>query len=168
MQHATIASRPIADIEIPVQFSRLLDIAYNLWWTWTPSARSLFRSIDHTCWDRYRNPIEVLMEVDPEHWHALQNDPAFVRNYRDLVERFDDYVFPGVAAVCYWRGALRARGEARKSVVPRAVFYWGRRVAAFRASRAFCSALSERVVLAGTCTPRVLSLSLRTARTVAP
>ncbi|MDH3786509.1 MAG: DUF3417 domain-containing protein, partial [Acidobacteriota bacterium] len=94
MTHEPIASRPIADVEIPLQFSRLLDIAYNLWWTWTPAARHLFRSIDSWSWDRYRNPIEVLIEVDPQHWHRLQNDEGFVRAYRQLVDRFDEYLYP--------------------------------------------------------------------------
>ena len=42
-----------------------------------------------------------------------------------------DYVFPTAAAVCYWRGRLRALGEPRKSVPPRAVVYWGPRANAF-------------------------------------
>lgn len=49
-----------------------------------------------------------------------------------------DYVFPTAAAVCYWRGSLRALGEHRKSVPARAVFYFGPRPEHFRA--AFASA----------------------------
>ena len=94
MNHQPTASRPIADIEIPLQFSRLLDIAYNLWWTWTPAARILFRNIDSWCWERYHNPIEVLLEVDPERWHSLQNSEDFVRTYRKIVKQFDDYLYP--------------------------------------------------------------------------
>ncbi len=49
-----------------------------------------------------------------------------------------DYIFPTAAAVCYWRGRLRALGEPRKSLTPRIVAYWGPRPEDFR--QAFHSA----------------------------
>ena len=79
-------------IQIPLQFSRLRDIAYNLWWTWTPQARALFDGMDPVCWARYRNPIELLIDMDPQRWHELADSETFIRGYRDLVERFDGYV----------------------------------------------------------------------------
>ena len=89
-----IKTRPPARIAIPVQFSRLRDIAYNLWWTWTPQARRLFKRIDPACWTRYRNPIELLIDLEPQRWHELSDSEEFIRAYRDLVERFDHYVAP--------------------------------------------------------------------------
>ena len=82
-----IKTRP-TQIDIPVQFSRLRDIAYNLWWTWTPQARKLFNGMDRDCWTRYRNPIELLIDMDPQRWHELDDSEEFIRGYRDLVERF--------------------------------------------------------------------------------
>ena len=32
-----------AELEIPEAFSRLREIAFNLWWTWNPGAIDLFR-----------------------------------------------------------------------------------------------------------------------------
>jgi starch phosphorylase len=89
-----IRTRPTARIEIPLQFSRLRDMAYNLWWTWSPRAHKLFYSIDPDRWVHYRNPIELLVDLDPERWHRLQGDPAFIRAYRHVIERFDSYVAP--------------------------------------------------------------------------
>ncbi len=77
-----IRTRPLARIEVPVQFSRLRDIAYNLWWSWSPRAQALFDMIDHTHWLHYRSPIEVLIDLEPERWYVLQNDTEFVRAYR--------------------------------------------------------------------------------------
>ena len=89
-----IKTRPIARIELPLQFSRLRDIAFNLWWTWTPEARKLFRQIDPGCWERYRNPIELLIDLEPERWTELAGSESFIRGYRDLVRRFDEYMAP--------------------------------------------------------------------------
>jgi starch phosphorylase len=87
-----IKTRAPERIQLPLQFSRLRDIAYNLWWTWTPQARKLFNGMDSGCWARYRNPIELLIDMDRQRWHELAGSEEFIRGYRDLVERFDGYV----------------------------------------------------------------------------
>ena len=69
-------------------------MAYNLWWTWSPEAHLLFHSIDPDRWVHYRNPIELLVDLEPERWHRVQSNPAFIRDYRGLIERFDSYVAP--------------------------------------------------------------------------
>jgi starch phosphorylase len=79
---------------MPLQFSRLRDMAYNLWWTWSPRAHKLFHTIDRDRWIHYRNPIELLVDVEPERWHRLQSDPDFIRAYRQVIERFDSYIAP--------------------------------------------------------------------------
>ena len=89
-----IKTRPPERIQIPLQFGRLRDIAYNLWWTWTPQARALFDGMDPVCWARYRNPIELLIDMDPQRWHELADSEDFIRGYRNLVERFDGYMAP--------------------------------------------------------------------------
>jgi len=94
MQSSEILTRSATRIEIPVQFSRLRDIAYNLWWTWNPEASRLFHDIDPTRWARYRNPIELLIDLEPERWHQLQASREFVEAYRRVVRNFDEYMFP--------------------------------------------------------------------------
>ena len=89
-----IRTRSGATIEMPVQFSRLADIAYNLFWTWSQPTRKLFDVLDPFRWRRYRNPIELLIDLEPERWHAVQRDPDFIRAYRAVVEEFDRYTAP--------------------------------------------------------------------------
>jgi starch phosphorylase len=89
-----IKTKATAQIEIPVQFSRLRDIAYNFWWSWTPAAIALFNMIDPWRWERYRNPIELLIDLEPERWHAVQAQDEFIRAYRATVEQFDAYIAP--------------------------------------------------------------------------
>ena len=78
-----IPTKQTAKIEIPVQFSRLRDIAYNLWWTWSQPTRALF----HT---HRSDPLEALPQPDRAAdrpraralARMLQRDTEFIRAYR--------------------------------------------------------------------------------------
>ncbi|MGD9873600.1 MAG: alpha-glucan family phosphorylase [Kiritimatiellia bacterium] len=86
---------PVADIQVPQEFSRLRDLAYNLWWSWTPEARLLFSNIDTYLWSRYRNPVELLINIEPHHWERLLNSGGnFVSQYRKVIRDFDNYMNP--------------------------------------------------------------------------
>ncbi len=87
-----IRTVPVADIELPMELSRLYDIVYNLWWTWSPRAHLLFSAIDPVRWMRYRNPVELLINVEPHRWEPLLLDDNFMSLYEKLVDSFDDYL----------------------------------------------------------------------------
>ncbi|MCE1228986.1 MAG: alpha-glucan family phosphorylase [Firmicutes bacterium] len=45
---------------------KLQELTQNLWWTWRPEVRAIFRDIDPSLYHRvHRNPLRVLREVDP-------------------------------------------------------------------------------------------------------
>lgn len=71
----------VADIRLPPDVERLRDLAYNLRWTWNPKARRLFAAIDRGDWARYRNPVQLLLNVKPDHWEGLFQDEAFMGAY---------------------------------------------------------------------------------------
>ncbi|MDD3605472.1 MAG: alpha-glucan family phosphorylase, partial [Kiritimatiellae bacterium] len=86
---------PVADIQVPQEFARLRDLAYNLWWSWTPEARLLFSNIDAYLWGRYRNPVELLINIEPHHWDLLLNGGGnFMSQYRKVIRDFDRYMNP--------------------------------------------------------------------------
>jgi starch phosphorylase len=89
-----IRRRPAPELEIPELFGRLRDIVYNLWWTWSPDAHRLFYHLSPAAWRHYRNPIDVLIDLGPERWRALQDDDDFARAYHALVKQFDAYMSP--------------------------------------------------------------------------
>jgi len=89
-----ILRRPAPELEIPDLFSRLHDIVYNLWWTWSPDAHRLFDHLSPAAWRHYRNPIDVLIDLGQERWRALQDDDGFARAYHALVAQFDAYLSP--------------------------------------------------------------------------
>ncbi len=86
---------PVADIRVPPEVSRLRDLAYNLWWTWTPRARRFFSMINANLWATYRNPVQLLINIEPHQWERLINDGgAFMSDYRRVVRDFDKYMSP--------------------------------------------------------------------------
>jgi starch phosphorylase len=75
---------------LPPRISRLVELAYNLWWSWHPEARELFAAIDRTLWSLMaHNPVKLLREVRPERLPALAQDPAFLRRYDAVMLTFD-------------------------------------------------------------------------------
>lgn len=87
-----IPTQHVSEVELPREFHELYDIAYNLWWSWTPEARSIFASIDTAKWGHYRNPIQLLINVDPRHWYPLLDDDDFQTRYHELVDAYRSYM----------------------------------------------------------------------------
>jgi glycogen phosphorylase len=49
---------------LPSRIHRLHELALDLWWSWTPTARMVFRRLDYPLW-RYsaHNPVRMLMSI---------------------------------------------------------------------------------------------------------
>ncbi|MCK6629078.1 MAG: alpha-glucan family phosphorylase [Anaerolineae bacterium] len=77
---------------VPERITRLVEIAYNLWWTWHPEAQELFQRIDARLWeDVYHNPVLFLREVRQASLDQAANDPEFIRAYHNTLTSFDEY-----------------------------------------------------------------------------
>ena len=87
-----IPCRQVADIELPKEVEGLYDLAYNLWWSWTPEARQLFSSIDADSWARYRNPVELLVNVERSRWERLVDNSTFMDGYVRVQRAFRSYM----------------------------------------------------------------------------
>lgn len=77
---------------VPLGFARLVDLAYNLWWSWHPEGRELWTTIDPVGWERYHNPVELLMSIDAGRWRALEQIEAVHERYAAAVAAFDRYI----------------------------------------------------------------------------
>ena len=91
MERPKIPTLPGAELEIPAEVARLYDLAYNLWWTWSPRAALLFSTIDPTAWIRSRNPVELLLGAEPHIWDSLLVSESFMSEYHAVVAEFDRY-----------------------------------------------------------------------------
>ena len=77
---------------IPERISRVVDLSYNLWWTWHPEAQRLFKWIDAELWEAtYHNPVLFLREVRQVSLDNAASDPDFIRAYHDVLTSFDAY-----------------------------------------------------------------------------
>ncbi len=81
----------VADIELPPALDALRELAYDLWWSWSPLATRLFSWIDPDHWKRYHNPVQLLINVEPQQWARLWSDPDFVRTYEAVIRSWRDY-----------------------------------------------------------------------------
>lgn len=90
-----VPTLPGHDFNLPADLERLGELAYNLWWSWTPRAQSLFSRIDTAAWTRHRNPIPVLRGMDPTRWAELTADEDFMVDAGRVIEEFDRYLANG-------------------------------------------------------------------------
>jgi starch phosphorylase len=88
---ATIPTLPAAKIALPEKVARLRELAYDLWWSWHPPAARLFAWIDPDRWRRYHNPLQLLIDVEPERWSRLVGDVDFLHAYEGVIQALDTY-----------------------------------------------------------------------------
>ncbi len=75
---------------IPEKLSRLPELAYNLWWSWTPEARTLFKQLDYPLWRSTKhNPVQILQQITPDRLVRRAADASFLRQYRKVMVKFD-------------------------------------------------------------------------------
>src|SRR5947209_4994434 len=82
---------------MPARISRLYELAYNLWWSWHPEARALYRKLDPSLWEEVgHNPVRFLSEVQPRLLEQATNDTVYLEHYDDVLRDFDHYMHPGI------------------------------------------------------------------------
>jgi len=75
---------------VPPRLERLPELAQNLWWSWNPEARELFRRLDTPLWRQtHHNPIRLLQEITPEQLTRAASDPEIARLYDQVVAALD-------------------------------------------------------------------------------
>jgi len=78
---------------VPERLSGLVDLAYNLWWSWHPEARVLFKQINQQAWKKsLHNPVKMLRDIPPEYLDGVLANPAYLRRYDIIMNRFSRYM----------------------------------------------------------------------------
>lgn len=74
---------------IPPRLSGLVDLAYNLWWSWHPEARVLFKQLNQLAWKAsIHNPVRMLRDTPREFFLAAEQDEEYLRRYDIIMNRF--------------------------------------------------------------------------------
>ncbi|MDN3514759.1 MAG: alpha-glucan family phosphorylase [Candidatus Brocadia sp.] len=74
---------------IPDRISGLVELAYNLWWSWHPEARMLFKMLDRAVWKiSIHNPVKTLHEVDRKILNEIVRDQEFLMHYDAVMARY--------------------------------------------------------------------------------
>jgi glycogen phosphorylase len=88
-----MSNDPYHDWQLPARVARLKDLAYNLWWSWHPEARALFKEVDRTLWSNtHHNPVQLLRTVPAERLEKLAADAGFQGRYDAVIAAFDGYM----------------------------------------------------------------------------
>jgi starch phosphorylase len=79
--------------DLPERLLGLGELAANLWWSWHPEARMLFKMLDRQIWkESSHNPVKMLKELPREVVEAATRDAEYLRHYDTVLAQFRDYM----------------------------------------------------------------------------
>src|SRR5262249_31307853 len=77
---------------LPKRIERLHDLASNLWWSWSPGAREVFRRLDYPLWRRtHHNPLQMLNLVTTDRFEVVAR---ILRFFKHMTTRLRDFCAP--------------------------------------------------------------------------
>ncbi|HXX41112.1 MAG TPA: alpha-glucan family phosphorylase [Chthoniobacterales bacterium] len=78
---------------LPPVLEPLREMTFNLWWTWEPSARRLFRHLDPDLWNRTNhNPVRMLQLSRQARLEEVSQDKPFLRELKEVHDSFTKYL----------------------------------------------------------------------------
>jgi glycogen phosphorylase len=94
MRGARAAMAAVDDLKqkfpnLPERLAGLGELAFNLWWSWHPAARILFKRLHREAWkDSFYNPVKLLMILPKEVLADAAGDPKYLRHYDFVLDQF--------------------------------------------------------------------------------
>ena len=75
---------------LPERVNRLAELAVNMWWSFHPDARNVFRRLDYSLWRQTaHNPVQMLWRVPRKGIEAAAADPSFMDLYTRALAQLD-------------------------------------------------------------------------------
>ncbi len=75
--------------QVPDRISGLIDLAYNLWWSWNPEVKMAFKRLNIQAWvESMHNPVRMLRTLPEETLLAASKNPVYLRHYDLVMARF--------------------------------------------------------------------------------
>jgi starch phosphorylase len=90
-------------------FQKLRELAHNLWWSWQPEIRAIFRELDPAVWRiAYHNPVALLQRVGPEEISRRVHDLEMQARINQAHRRLQEYLHGGESWGAVHAGPLLA------------------------------------------------------------
>src|SRR5262245_42487536 len=68
----------------------LRHLAFDLWWSWNPAGREVFRRLDYALWRQTdHNPVKMLNVLPAERLEEAASDPEFRESYERAIEQLN-------------------------------------------------------------------------------
>ena len=78
---------------VPESLTALKELSMNLWFSWNPDVRDLYRAIDLDLWRKVnRNPAAFMAHVSRKKLDTVANDSEFLEKMNKVYERFTNYL----------------------------------------------------------------------------
>jgi len=75
--------------DLPERISGLAELSYNLWWSWHPAARMLFKRLNRAAWkESGHNPVKMLNDLPAATIKTAAQDPQYLRLYDTILARY--------------------------------------------------------------------------------
>jgi glycogen phosphorylase len=76
---------------LPDRIARLPELAVDLWWSWHPEARAVFRTLDYQLWRvTAHNPVRMLWMLPQATLDRAVNDSTWLALYDAAMAGLDD------------------------------------------------------------------------------
>jgi starch phosphorylase len=74
---------------LPPRVRGLEELAGNLWWSWPPNIRMVFKMLDRQGWkDSGHNPVKMLRELPGHILESAATDTAYLQSYDEVMSQF--------------------------------------------------------------------------------
>lgn len=78
---------------LPQSLEPLRELAYNMWWSWEPTARRLFRDLDVELWEQTgHNPVRVLQLCRQSRLLEVGSDERYLTELKRVMRLFHRYL----------------------------------------------------------------------------
>jgi starch phosphorylase len=79
--------------KLPSSIEPLRELAYNMWWSWEPTARRLFRDLDVPLWEETNhNPVRMLQLCRQSRLIEISQDEHYLKELKQVITAFHNYL----------------------------------------------------------------------------
>ena len=76
---------------LPERLAGLGELANNLWWSWHPAARMLFKMLNRQAWkESVHNPVKIIKDLPKEIFESAASDQEYLRHYDVVLAKFQE------------------------------------------------------------------------------